>query len=161
MRTVRKKVSKKDRERIYSLCAGHCAYCGCEIAPNEMQVDHFIPMELDVIARMNGGEADCVDNMLPACRPCNYIKSSYTLEKFREAVWRWTDSLSRDSVTYRNAVRFGQVTPTRHFPQFYFEKIGVHIPAMDWYAKYEAGLEAAERRFRARKGEEVLPHEST
>lgn len=33
-------------------------------------------------------------------------------------------ALMRDSVTYKNAVRFGLVTPTPHPVKFYFEQIG-------------------------------------
>ncbi len=31
--------------------------------------------------------------------------------------------LTRDSVTYKNAVRFGQVIPNKHRPVFYFENM--------------------------------------
>ena len=100
----------------------------------------MIPMELQAIALSSGHDADSLENMMPACRSCNNYKSSLTLEKFRMAVYRWHDVLLRDSVTYRNAVRFGQVRPTQHVPQFYFEKIGVSIPALAWYQEYEAVL---------------------
>lgn len=136
----RRRLSPAQREQIFDLCAGHCAYCGCAITLKNMQVDHLIPMELEAIARVSGHDADSIDNMLPACRSCNNYKSSLTLEKFREAVYRWHDVLMRDSVTYKNAVRFGQVRPTQHVPEFYFEKIGVTIPALAWYQGYEIAL---------------------
>lgn len=41
-----------------------CAYCG---AAGKMEVDHWIPI--------NKGGAHALDNILPACRPCNRNKS--------------------------------------------------------------------------------------
>ena len=35
--------------------------------------------------------------------------------------------LARDSVTYKNAVRFGMVVPSPHPVRFYFEKIGLKL----------------------------------
>ena len=136
----RRRLTKIQRQQVFDLCAGHCAYCGCAITLQNMQVDHLIPMELEAIALSSGHDGDSLENMMPACRSCNNYKSSLTLEKFRLAIYRWHDVLSRDSVTYRNAVRFGQVRPAQHVPQFYFEKIGVNIPALDWYREYEIAL---------------------
>ena len=142
----RKRLTAKQRQQVFDLCAGHCAYCGCGITLMGMQVDHLIPMELEAIALASGHEADSLENMMPACRSCNNYKSSLTLEKFRLAVYRWHDVLMRDSVTYRNAVRFGQVMPAQHVPQFYFEKTGVSIPALAWYQEYETEIRKAMER---------------
>lgn len=49
-------------------------------------------------------------------------KSRSTLEGFRKMVENMPDVLMRDSVTYKNAVRFGLVTPTPHPVKFYFEQ---------------------------------------
>lgn len=142
----RRRLTPAQREQIFDLCHGHCAYCGCHIAMKDMQVDHLIPMELEAIARASGHDADSMDNMLPACRSCNNYKSSLTLEKFRLAVYRWPVVLMRDNVTYKNAVRFGQVKPTQHMPRFYFEKLGIVIPALTWYREYENVLDEARER---------------
>jgi hypothetical protein len=80
----------------------------------DMQVDHVQPLS-------NGG-ADALENMLPACRSCNHRKGGSTLESFRRQVERFLVVLERDSVTYRNAVRFGLVTPNPHSVKFYFER---------------------------------------
>lgn len=136
----RRRLTPTQREQLFNLCAGHCAYCGCVITIKNMQADHMIPMELETIALIDGHEVDSMDNMLPTCRSCNHYKSSLTLERFRGAIYRWHDVLMRDNVTYKNAVRFGQVRPTQHVPEFYFERIGVTIPALEWYRKYETGI---------------------
>lgn len=142
----RRRLTPAQREQIFNLCEGRCAYCGCVITLKNMQVDHLIPMELEAIARHDGHDADSMDNMLPACRSYNNYKSSLTLEKFRMAVYRWPDVLMRDSVTYKNAARFGQVIPNQHVPKFFFEKIGVTIPALEWYREYENELNKARER---------------
>jgi hypothetical protein len=76
----------------------------------------------DAYAAM-GQEIDAMDNYMPACRSCNNYKHTLTLDKFRMAVERWPEVLQRDSVTYRNAVRFGMVEPKPHSVVFYFERL--------------------------------------
>lgn len=110
----RRRLSKTERQTVYNKMGGHCAYCGCEITLQQMQADHIVPLHL--------GGTDAVVNMLPACRSCNHYKSTLTVDKFRAAVQAMPGVLERDSVTYRNAVRFGLVTPTPHPVEFYFER---------------------------------------
>ncbi len=97
----------------------------------EALCDHIVDiceMELlegnDVIPLEGWSEkgSDTLDNMLPACRSCNHYKSRSTLDGFRRMVENMPSALMRDSVTYRNAVRFGLVTPTPHPIIFYFER---------------------------------------
>jgi len=122
----RRKLSKAERQAVYLKCGGHCAYCGCEITIQQMQADHVIPMELYESYAVIGQDIDTVDNMLPACRSCNYYKSAMTLDRFRAAIERWPTVLHRDSVTYRNAVRFGMVVPNQKPVIFYFEQEDIH-----------------------------------
>ena len=113
----RKTISKAVRLEVFKKCNGHCAYCGCILEYKDMQVDHVIPL--------NGWSEQGVDsfeNMLPACRSCNHYKSRSTLENFRKMIEAMPDTLMRDSVTYKNAVRFGLVIPNKHPIKFYFEK---------------------------------------
>lgn len=131
-RPKRKPINKNVRARVFNLCKGHCAYCGCQIDPKDMQVDHYLSFELGFAIAQGKGEIDSEDNYMPACRSCNYYKSGMHVEQFRDMVYRWPDILMRDSVTFRNAVRFGQVKIERHDPEFYYETIGVTIPAMEW-----------------------------
>jgi len=123
----RRVITKPERKAIYDKCGGHCAYCGKEITIKDMQADHVIPMEFYEAYKAIGQDIDSIENMLPACRSCNNYKSSLMLEKFRAAIERWPAVLNRDSVTYRNAVRFGIVIPHPHPVQFYFEKIGIKL----------------------------------
>lgn len=111
----RRRLSASERRAVYNKMPGHCAYCGCEIELREMQVDHVTPLRK--------GGTDTLDNMLPACRSCNHYKSTLTVQQFRQMVERMPATLMRDSVTYKNAVRFGLVAPTPHKVEFYFERI--------------------------------------
>ena len=121
----RKQFSKETRKTVYDSCGGHCAYCGEEINIRDMQVDHVIPFDMAEAYEAIGYDLNCADNLLPACRSCNHYKSTYTVEKFRAAIERYNDVLIRDSVTFRNAVRFGQVIQNKTPVVFYFERIGV------------------------------------
>lgn len=139
----RKQLTKAQRMAVYEKCQGHCAYCGTPLEYRQMQVDHITPIELAHVARVDGNDINNLDNLLPACRPCNYIKSSLMLEKFRNIIARWPDSLERDSVTYRNALRFGVVEARPHTITFYFEKIGLKAPdyAFVFYEKMQQARE--------------------
>ena len=113
----RRRLTKAERIEVYQKMDGHCAYCGCELRYEDMQVDHFEPLHC--------GGSDTVDNMLPACRSCNHYKSTMSIETFRKMVENMPTALMRDSVTYRNAVRFGLVIPQPHQVRFYFESLDV------------------------------------
>ena len=114
--TKRKKFTKSERQQIYDMFNGHCAYCGCEITLQQMQADHIEPLEL--------GGADEISNLYPACRSCNHYKHTMTIERFRQVLERMPSVLMRDNVTYRNAVRSGLIKhPENPKVEFYFEKV--------------------------------------
>ena len=119
--TKRRKLTKAERMEVYQKTGGHCAYCGRELDFDAMQVDHVVPLN-----GWNEQGEDVMDNMLPACRSCNHYKSRSTLEGFRRMLEAMPDVLMRDSVTYKNAVRFGLVIPRPHRVKFYFEREGEH-----------------------------------
>ena len=60
---------------LYHAFDGRCAYCGCSLDYNEMDIDHVVPVT-------NGG-LDELDNLLPACHDCNHSKGGLTVEEFR------------------------------------------------------------------------------
>lgn len=121
----RKQFSKELRKQIYDSCNGKCAYCGTEIELSRMQIDHIIPFDFQEFYSAHSYDLNDIDNLLPACRSCNNYKSSLTLDKFRNAIERFNEVLVRDSVTFKNAVRFGQVIQNPHPVTFYFEQIGL------------------------------------
>lgn len=117
MSTDRRRLTQKDRLKVYKKCNGHCAYCGCELKYEDMQVDHVVPLKGWTIKGK-----DTLKNMLPACRSCNHYKGASQLEGFRKMLENMPYVLMRDSVTYKNAVRYGLVTPSPHKVKFYFEE---------------------------------------
>ena len=121
----RRKLTKAERQAVYDKCGGHCAYCGFEIPIGKMQADHVIPMTYYESYKFIGEDIDNIGNMLPSCRSCNNYKHSLMLESFRSAIERWPEVLMRDSVTYKNAVRYGLVVPNPKPVKFYFEKMEV------------------------------------
>ncbi len=118
----RKKLTKEQRLEIYNKCNGHCAYCGCELEIKKMQVDHVV-----AFSRIQDDKTDDMSNLLPACRSCNHYKGASSLETFRKTVENMPYVLMRDSVTYKNAVRFGLVKPNPQKVVFYFERMGVEV----------------------------------
>lgn len=143
----RKQLTKEERMCIYNKCQGHCAYCGSKLTIKQMQVDHYIPFEFAEVMVKDGFDPNAMDNLLPSCRQCNYIKSSMMPEKFRGAITRWCGVLARTSVTYRNALRFGQITENKHYPRFYFELRGVKVTdaLRDFNESYRTEREARDK----------------
>ena len=110
----RRKLSKQEREKIYHMCNGHCAYCGCHLNYKDMQVDHVKPLRV--------GGSDDISNMLPACRSCNHYKATLDLEKFRKYLYWIPARLNRDSIPFQVGARFGIVSYSDEPVKFYFEK---------------------------------------
>jgi len=80
-----------------------------------MQVDYFLPIR-------GGAGRDKLDNMIPTCRSCNHYKRGNTLEGWRKMLEATSETLAHDCYIYRQAVRFGTVTPTPKKIVFYFER---------------------------------------
>ena len=111
----RKAISKDMRFAVYEKYNGHCAYCGCQIEYKDMQVDHIVSVY------WYGGKNE-LSNYMPACRACNFYKSSMTLEKFRERLQTLTDRLKKEFI-YKLALKYGLVKENNEPVRFYFEKV--------------------------------------
>jgi len=128
------KLSKKQRAELKMKCGGRCAYCGIELG-DRWQADHVEPVNrkfkwvrgTDGITRsvatgeMWNPENDHIDNLLPACAPCNNDKHSATLEEWRRRLSDLLGSLERNSSTFRHARRFGMVVEAPKEIRFHFE----------------------------------------
>ena len=115
---------KKIRELIYKKYDGHCAYCGCELQYKDMQVDHIKSVYLhnDYHKDMTEEELNQIDNLMPACRMCNFYKSEGDIEHLRK---RLTDTLMnniRKSFDYRLALKYNLIKENIHPIVFYFEQ---------------------------------------
>lgn len=115
-------MTKKElRQAVYDKYNGHCAYCGCEITLKEMQIDHI---ESKWHAELRGEETDnSIENLMPACRQCNFYKGAMVIEKFRKAL---TDTLLPNitkSFQWRLAEKYHLVEKhNTEGVKFYFEK---------------------------------------
>lgn len=116
---------------------GRCAYCGCELPEKGWHADHVQAVarisEQDMNAAKRGifklkatgevrnTEADTIENLYPACAPCNLFKTSYSLEMFRKQISLQVERGRKSSVNFRTAERFGLIVPVNIPVVFYFE----------------------------------------
>ena len=111
-------ISKKTRVAVYKKFDGHCAYCGREIAYEDMQVDHFKP-------KRAWNPEDCgtddIENLMPSCRMCNHYKRAHSLDVFRQYIASIPDKL-RGNYIYKVGIVYGNVLENPKEVTFYFEK---------------------------------------
>ena len=110
---TRKPIPKDVRKQVYEKCNGHCAYCGCKLDYNDMQVDH-------VISVCGNGDNN-IDNLLPSCRMCNFYKGIADIEYFRKRLETLHERLQKPFI-YRLALKYGLITEHKDKIVFYFEK---------------------------------------
>lgn len=120
-------IPKKIRQQVYDKCGGHCAYCGKEIAYKDMQVDHVVPLrrgDSDGTLAMYGARrgTDGIDNLLPACRACNFRKGTFSLEFFRSQIREQCDTLCK-TFQGRMSLAYGLIERIDKPIVFYFEKL--------------------------------------
>lgn len=133
---MRKPIPKNLRLQVYEKYGGHCAYCGCELEYKDMQVDHVESIAEKRIAAEyarfeetgrwtvlpdSDFQDDRIENLMPACRMCNYYKGDWKLEDFRN---RLTTMLMRNvrlPFDYRLAIKYGLVVENVKPIKFYFE----------------------------------------
>lgn len=81
-------LTKKQRAELRMKFGGRCAYCGCELG-EKWHADHVQPVIRYVGsqgARMVNPELDVVDNLVPACHPCNLHKHCSSLDDYRRII---------------------------------------------------------------------------
>ena len=120
-----KAIPKRVRLEVYEKCNHRCAYCGCELEYKDMQVDHIksIYSNMDYKQTMTEQEMYSIENLLPACLQCNFYKSVFTLEVFRERLQTTMIKNLRKNFGYRLAVKYGLVEEKMKPITFYFEKL--------------------------------------
>lgn len=96
------KLTKAQRAELREKFGGRCAYCGCVLPEKGWHADHVEPVmresEQDMAAAAKGlfklkatgkvwhESRDCIENLNPACAPCNLFKTTFSLEMFREQI---------------------------------------------------------------------------
>lgn len=124
------RLTKPQRAALKEKFDGKCAYCGTVLG-DKWHADHIEPIHrIDWTRRFGGpgGEAlskhkDTLENLNPACPPCNIDKHSMSLEAWRGVISRSNDVLFRDVSTFRRAVRYGLVIQNASPVVFHFEKV--------------------------------------
>lgn len=126
---------KINRKKIHQKFRGRCAYCG-NILKDEtgkyMHVDHLKPIERNPpkskwephwseYRPCERPENNNEENMVPSCPKCNIIKTSMSIESFRNMIKDTIYQLER-SATYQRAIRFGMIEIKQWDGLFYFEK---------------------------------------
>ncbi len=125
-------LTKAQRSELAAMFDGLCAYCGGALG-ERWHADHIEPVVRDTKWVSGKGFVstgsvlhvgrDTIENLFPACAPCNIDKHSLTLEYWREVIQRRCEVLLRDSATYRSARRFGLIVETGLGVEFYFERV--------------------------------------
>ena len=125
----RKALTRQEREAVYEKCNHRCAYCGCEIEYKDMQVDHVksVYVNSEINDNMTLEEANAFENLLPACRQCNFYKSTFTVETFRKRLKSTMLENLKKEFNYRLALKYGLITENDIEVQFYYEKIGIAL----------------------------------
>lgn len=118
-------LTKSQRAALRMKFGGRCAYCGGEL-DERWHADH-----IEAIDRQwwkpgspaTKPQLDVLENLNPACPPCNIDKHSMTLEAWRQLMQRSNEVLMRDVPTFRRAVRYGLVSLNSEPIVFYFERL--------------------------------------
>ena len=126
----RKKISSKVRQMVYEKCNHRCAYCGCELDYKDMQVDHIESVYKHDFEKYRFGtgklteeELNSIENYMPACRACNFYKSTFSLEKFRENLTTKLYENLRKNFNYKLMCKYGIIKEDLTPIEFYFERL--------------------------------------
>lgn len=117
----RKPISKNKRRQVFDKYNGHCAYCGCELTMQTMQVDHAYSVFWSEY--WDKTQADnSLSNLMPACRQCNFYKSDLDIEHFRKHLSTLMERVEKPFI-FRLAEKYGMIEKKVWDGKFYFEKI--------------------------------------
>lgn len=139
-------LTPKQRQQVFEMFGGRCAYCGCELPAKGWHADHVEPVWREWWKRkpketwefvddhlvhrvekqkvgMERPERDCIENMFPSCRACNIDKTAMSLDDWRKSLERKIKVLRDNYSAFRHAERFGLVTANEKPVVFYFEQV--------------------------------------
>jgi hypothetical protein len=112
-----KQFSLRKKTSVLSKTQGRCAYCGTDLGECGVVIDHVHPRAL--------GGGNELENLLPACSPCNTSKGKKTLEQFRlfSAAKKVTGAavFGQAQVEYLHAAGAFEILGFNASHQFHFE----------------------------------------
>ena len=118
------KLTKNQRRLVFSKSDGRCWYCGCGLPENGWHADHCNAVYRDA-DRLRKPQNDTLENIVPACAPCNLFKSVFSVEEFRAEIQQQVHRARKTSVNFRTAERFGMIETSCKPIRFWFEKKGL------------------------------------
>ncbi|CAI1110088.1 HNH endonuclease [Serratia quinivorans] len=131
------KLTKAQRAELRQKFGGRCAYCGGALPEKGWHADHveaalrkweFGERHASGVRRTIATgefwrpENDSLENLFPACAPCNLFKATFSVETFREQIAAQAERARQYSVNFRTAERFGLVTVVDSPVVFWFER---------------------------------------
>jgi len=136
--------TKKQREIILAKSRGKCWYCGIELKKG-WHIDHIVPVfrktervgelvrykntakstyKIKTIQRgLQNTENHVIENMVPACPPCNMYKTVMTVEQFRSELEKQVERGRRYSSQFKMAEKYGLIAVVKDKVEFYFETL--------------------------------------
>lgn len=115
-------LTKGQRREVFEKSNGLCWYCGIRLPEKGWHADHC-----DAVYRYPDGlgkpQNDTVENIVPACAPCNLFKGVFSVEEFRRELQLQVQRARRTSVNFRTAERFKQIQVTERPIKFWFELV--------------------------------------
>jgi len=139
-------MKKINRQLVHEKYDGHCAYCGCDLEFNDMQVDHLVSrfhFSIGSNKTYTDNDLNDMNNLMPSCKVCNKWKSAHTLEHFRDEISYQLRTLNAYSSNFRMAKKYDLLKETPREIVFYFEqeKTNKMINKLDEKTAKEYGLD--------------------
>ena len=107
-------MKKELREKVWKKYDCKCAYCGEDLQYKKMQVDHMY-------AKYLGGKDD-IQNYNPSCRQCNFYKSTFTIEEFKQQLATISERIQKPFIV-RLAMKYGIISFKPFCGKLHYEKI--------------------------------------
>jgi 5-methylcytosine-specific restriction endonuclease McrA len=131
------KLSASERQQLRHKFGGRCAYCGCVLNEKGWHADHVEPVlremkyvredgratRMVATGKLYRPENDRIENLFPACAPCNIDKAGASLEDWRRRIFDLAGNLRRNSSAFRHAERFARVQSIEGPLVFWFETL--------------------------------------
>lgn len=127
------RLTKSQRAQVFAMFGGHCAYCGVKLG-KRWHADHKDPVIRNTYLRQPGSppamrpKNHAMENMFPACAPCNIDKGSFCIEGYRDWIMAHLTSLQRQA-NFKSVIRHGVIAETRAPIVFYFERVAAQSAA--------------------------------